>query len=188
MASCRQQTGDAMRSVWYGFGMPVIRAFLLALLLSMPAVGTAAPGDEEFDLGYTAFAARKYDEALKWWQLAAEKNHLRAQNGLGVLYRDGDVGEPDKARAAHWFGLSAENGYAFAMYSLAMLYRDGEGVERDDIEAHKWFNLAATLNFDPKSVFQRDLIARRMKAEDVAEAQRRAQEWINTFFFGRSST
>ena len=146
-----------------------------------------AAGDEEFDRGYESFASRDYAAAVDWWLKAAEKNHARAQNGLGVLYRDGDLGEPDKKRAAYWFQQSANNGYAFAMYSLALLYRDGEGVERDDIEAHKWFNLASALNFDPRAEFQRDLIARRMSPEDIAEAQKRAQDWLNKFFFGSVS-
>ena len=102
---------------------------------------------------------------LTLWHKAAELGHMRAQNGLGVLYRDGDAGKPDKKRAAYWFRRSAENGYVYAMYSLAMLYRDGDGVARNDVEAHMWFDLASSLNFDPKAIFQRDLIARRMDAE-----------------------
>ena len=73
------------------------------------------------------------------------------------------------------------------MFSLALLYRDGEGVAQDDIEAHKWFDLASALNFDPRALFQRDLIARRMTSEQVAESQKRAQEWLNAFFFGGAS-
>jgi len=41
---------------------------------------------------------------------------------------------------------------------------------------------------DPKAEFQRDLIERRMRSEDVAEAEARAQQWLNKFFFGNSST
>lgn len=169
--------------------MRFLRPLLIAALLAwVAAAAHAAPGEEAFDKGYTAFAARDYDEAAKWWRQAAKVGHARAQNGLGVLYRDGDLGEPDKRQAAYWFRNSAENGYAFAMYSLALLYRDGDGVERDDIEAHKWFNLASTINFDPKAAFQRDLIARRMRPADIEEAENRAQVWINNFFFGGAST
>lgn len=166
------------------FVLPIAVAFFVT---ANAASAWAAAGDDEFDRGYDAFVSRDYAEAVKWWKQAAEKGHARAQNGLGVLYRDGDLGEPDKKAAAHWFRRSAENGYVYAMYSLGLLYRDGDGVARDDIEAHKWFNLASTLNFDPKAQFQRDLIARRMSREAIAEAERRAQEWFNAFFFGGSS-
>ncbi|UCD69836.1 MAG: sel1 repeat family protein [Betaproteobacteria bacterium] len=168
--------------------MSVLRQFVLAFFLATTAMHAwAAAGDEEFDRGYDAFVSRDYAKAMQWWQQAAQKEHVRAQNGLGVLYRDGDLGEPDKKRAAYWFRRSAENGYVYAMYSLAMLYRDGDGVARDDVEAHKWFNLASALNFDPKAQFQRDLIARRMSPDAVAEAEKRAQEWLDAFFFGSSS-
>lgn len=164
--------------------MGLIRAITIVVLIASTAFVVAAnPGDAEFDEGYEAFTSRDYTATLTLWHKAAEKGHIRAQNGLGVLYRDGDAGEADKKRAAYWFRRSAENGYAFAMYSLAILYRDGDGVGRNDVEAHMWFDLASTLNFDPKSVFQRDLVARRMNSEQVAEAERRAQEWINEFFF-----
>ena len=178
----------AMPRVWYCLAMRLINTLVFAAFIAVSALSAwAAAGDDEFDRGYESFVSRDYEAAVQWWQRAAEKEHARAQNGLGVLYRDGDLGEPDPKRAAEWFRRSAENGYAFAMYSLALLYRDGEGVEQNDIEAHKWFNLASVLNFDPRSAFQRDLIARRMKSEDVAEAEKGAQEWINAFFFGGSS-
>ena len=168
--------------------MRFVRELIFALLLATIAVHAwAAAGEEEFDLGYDAFVSRDYAAAKQWWEKAAGKGHARAQNGLGVLFRDGDLGEPDKKAAAFWFRRSAENGYVYAMYSLGLLYRDGDGVMRDDIEAHKWFNLASALNFDPKAQFQRDLIARRMSREAIEEAERRAQEWLNAFFFGRSS-
>lgn len=169
--------------------MKLMRVLTIAILMAGAAfAASAAPGDVEFDKGYDAFTARDYANTLILWHKAAEMGHMRAQNGLGVLYRDGDAGEPDMKRAAYWFRRSAENGYAFAMYSLAMLYRDGQGVARNDVEAYMWFELASTLNFDPKAAFQRDLIAKRMKAEQVEEAQNRAQEWINQFFFaGKSS-
>jgi TPR repeat protein len=164
--------------------MTLIRCVLAAAVALCTMAAWAAPGDAEFDRGYELFVAGDYQGASKLWKAAAEKGHPRAQNGLGVLYRDGDLGESDKKQAAYWFRQSAENGYAFAMYSLGLLLRDGDGVMRDDIEAHKWFDLASALNFDPKAQFQRDLISRRMSREAIAEARRRAQEWLNRFFFG----
>jgi TPR repeat protein len=166
----------------------LIAILFFALFLAVTATqALAGAGQEEFDQGYEAFLSRDYPTAVQWWEKAAAKGHARAQNGLGVLYRDGDLGKPDPKKAAYWFHRSAENGYAYAMYSLAILYRDGEGVTRDDIEAYKWFDVASAINFDPKAQFQRDLVAQRMSPEAVTEAQKRAQEWINAFFFGKSS-
>ena len=167
--------------------MRLIHAITVAVLITCSGLAASAdPGDPEFDKGYEAFTSRDYKTTLTWWHKAAEMDHARAQNGLGVLYRDGDAGEPDNKRAAYWFRRSAENGYAFAMYSLAILYRDGDGVVQNDVEAHMWFELASTINYDPKAKFQRGLVARRMNAEQVADAERRAQLWINKFFFAGS--
>ena len=133
-----------LRAVWYCFAMKILRTLVFAVFMALYTFNAlAAPGDEEFDRGYESFVARDYVAAVKWWEAAAELEHERAQNGLGVLYRDGDLGEPDMKKAVYWFKRSAQNGYAFAMYSLAILYRNGDGVERDDIEAHKWFDLSS---------------------------------------------
>ena len=167
--------------------MKLATALFCALFLAIVTTqALAAAGEQEFDQGYEAFLSRDFATAAQWWKKAAEKGNARAQNGLGVLYRDGDLGEPDPKQAAYWFHRSAENGYAFAMFSLGILYRDGEGVPRDDIEAYKWFDIASAINFDPKSEFQRDLLAQRMSPEAITEAKRRAQEWFNAFFFGKS--
>jgi TPR repeat protein len=166
----------------------LVTSALCALFLAAVTMqALAAGGEEEFDEGYKAFLSHDFATAAQWWKKAAGKGNARAQNGLGVLYRDGDLGKPDPKQAAYWFHESAENGYAYAMFSLGILYRDGEGVPRDDIEAYKWFDVASAINFDPKAAFQRNLIAQRMSPEAIAEAKRRAQDWLNGFFFGNSS-
>jgi hypothetical protein len=64
------------------------------------------------------------------------------------------------------------------------LYARGEGgTPQDNVSAHMWFNLAAarfpasdTRNRDV-AVRSRDVVAGKMTAEQIAEAQRRAREW-----------
>ncbi len=161
------------------------RYFIVAFLfLSLPVLANAEPGDADFDKGYDEFAAKNFDEAARYWRTAAQRGHIRAQNGLAVLLRDGDLGEPDKTQAAFWFRKAADAGYAYAMYSLGILYRDGEGVTQNDTQAYKWFFLASTINFDEKANFQKELLARRMSGDQVESAQNDAQGWINNFFFG----
>ena len=64
-----------------------------------------------------------------------------------------------------------------------LLYAQGEGAPQDNVSAHMWFNLAAarfpasdTRNRDV-AVKSRDVVAGKMTAEQIAEAQRRAREW-----------
>ena len=57
----------------------------------------------------------------------------------------------------------------------------GRGVTQDYVLAHMWYNLAAA-RLPPgedgdMAVRNRDLIAKRMTPEQIAEAQRLAREW-----------
>ncbi len=66
-----------------------------------------------------------------------------------------------------------------ALYNLGIMYSTGShGVPCDMIEAHKWFNLAAAQGHEPSSWCRAD-IADEMTARDIAEAQRRAREWLS---------
>ena len=63
-----------------------------------------------------------------------------------------------------------------AMAGLGQLYLQGIGVLEDYVEAHRWFNLAAS-HGDGKAADERDTLAQRMTAQQVAAAQRLAREW-----------
>ena len=53
-----------------------------------------------------------------------------------------------------------------------------DGVDVDLIEAHKWFNLAS-LSGCTEAQQCRAEIADEMTAREIAEAQRRAREWLS---------
>ncbi len=65
-----------------------------------------------------------------------------------------------------------------AYFDLGVAYSTGShGMECDLIEAHKWFNLAAARGHD-EAAFCRADISEEMTAREIAEAQRRAREWL----------
>ena len=73
---------------------------------------------------------------------------------------------------------AAAQGDVSAYYDLGVAYSTGShGVDCDLIEAHKWFNLAA-VNGHAEAQMCRADIADEMTARDIAEAQRRAREWL----------
>ncbi len=73
---------------------------------------------------------------------------------------------------------AAAQGDIAAYYDLGVAYSTGShGVSCDLIEAHKWFNLAAVLGHEESQWCRAD-IAEEMTAREIAEAQRRAREWI----------
>lgn len=73
---------------------------------------------------------------------------------------------------------AAASGDSSALFDLGVAYSTGShGVECDLVEAHKWFNLAAVGGHDEAAHCRAD-IADEMTAREIAEAQRRAREWL----------
>ena len=74
---------------------------------------------------------------------------------------------------------AAAAGDTIAYYDLGVAYSTGShGVNCDLIEAHKWFNLAAVSGHEEASWCRSD-ISEEMTAREIAEAQRRAREWLS---------
>jgi TPR repeat protein len=73
---------------------------------------------------------------------------------------------------------AAAQGDISAYYDLGVAYSTGShGVACDLIEAHKWFNLASVSGHSEAQMCRAD-ISDEMSAREIAEAQRRAREWI----------
>lgn len=77
------------------------------------------------------------------------------------------------------FLAAAASGDAIAYYELGVASSTGShGVECDLIEAHKWFNLAAVGGHE-EAQHCRAEVADEMTAREIAEAQRRARQWLS---------
>ena len=87
-----------------------------------------------------------WDNAIKWYQEAAEKDENEAKYDLGLIYEK----FKDNQRASMWFSQAvneyrklAENDDAIAQYKLGMAYVAGRGVEKDGQQALMWITKAA---------------------------------------------
>ena len=80
------------------------------------------------------------------------------------------------AEAVKWYRRAAEQGHAGAQFNLGVMYANGDAVPQDYVAAHTFFNLAGAKG-DEDARKQRDRIASRMTAAQIAEAQRRARAW-----------
>lgn len=124
-----------------------------------------------------------WDEAVKWYRLAAEQGNAEAQNNLGDMYYSSRGLPQDDTEAVKWYRLAAEQGNARAQNSLGLKYEFGYGVPQDYVTAHKWFNLAAAnaSSSDPGirelAILNRDIVAKKMTPDQIAEAQKLAREW-----------
>lgn len=117
------------------------------------------------------------DEALKWYKLAADQDHGMAANNLGVMYANGWGVPQSDEEAFRWYSLAAEHGVIDAQIVLAERFASGFGVTPDNVQAHKWLGIAAALG-DLDAENRRDDIASRMTADEIAEAERLANAWL----------
>ena len=93
------------------------------------------------------------------------------------MYEEGDIGPRDYAQAARWYRKAAERvpdrgGAGVARNSLGFLYMDGLGVPQDRVTAYMYFALS-------NSTSNMEWAASKMTVSQVAEAQRRAKEWMD---------
>jgi hypothetical protein len=76
-----------------------------------------------------------------------------------------------------WLAAACE-GQAGACFDLGVAFSTGSnGAPCDLIEAHKWFNLAAARGHEEAAHCRAD-ISDEMTAREIAEAQRRARQWL----------
>ena len=113
---------------------------------------------------------------MKWFRLAAEQGDRRFQWYLGHIYAEGRVVARDYGEAEKWSRLSAEQGHLMAQFQLGEMYLDGTGVTRDKVQAYVWFSLAARHGY-PEGAKYRDSLAKKMSPEQIAEGQRKVEEW-----------
>jgi uncharacterized protein len=114
----------------------------------------AQKGDAEAqcDLGWLCDQGKgvqtNREEAMKWYQKAAEQGHPRAQYYLGCAYTNGVGGLPsDKVKAFEFCARAAEQECAAAEFYVASAYESGdgpgEGGASDHILATNWYTKAA---------------------------------------------
>src|SRR3569623_2938533 len=73
---------------------------------------------------------------------------------------------------------AAAAGDVSAYFDLGVAFSTGSHCDTCDlIEAHKWFNLAAAQGHDEAAWCRAD-ISEEMPAREIAEAQRRARQWL----------
>ena len=126
-------------------------------------------------------------EAVLWFAKAAAQGNLWGEFHLALMYLVGKGVPSNSELAASWMRKAAEQGFPFALSALGVMYERGHGVPQDNVQAYKWCSLAAD-NLDvamakkehETAVRNRDAIAAKMTAAQIAEAQKLAREWTPT--------
>lgn len=122
-------------------------------------------------------------EGASWYRKAADQGDDVALYNLGGMYFGGRGVPQDSAEAAKWYREAADQGNALAPYNLGVMYVNGEGVPRDLVQSYMWFSIAlarlpaSDTERRNQAANARDAVAYSMAPEQIAEAQRLAQEW-----------
>ena len=151
-------------------------ALLLASLWSAPLASA-----NEFTDGERAYARADYARAGAIFSRRAERGDAAAQTYLGYMYAQGRGVPRDDVEAAHWLRRAADQGYPAAQFLLGQMVDKGHGVKQDFVEAEVWLDLAAA-HAEPKLrdywARIRDAVASKLTRAELAEAQKRALEWL----------
>ena len=110
------------------------------------SVMTAAAIGKLLRQGMAHDKAGRYAQAARCYRLAAMMGDDKAQNNLGVLYKDGQGVSQDYAEAARWFSKAARKGNVLAQSNLAWLFQNGLGVEKDYPKAMRLYRQCAARN------------------------------------------
>ena len=117
-------------------------------------------------------------------RVRADAGDADAQSSLGLMCAIGRGVPKDYTQSVSWYRKAAEQGNALAQYNLGANYEFGDGVPQDFVSAHLYYNLAASrsVGVDQKTfaVF-RDRVAAKMTPQQIADAQKRASEWVAAF-------
>jgi len=117
-----------------------------------------------------------YQQASRWYQVAAEQGQPEAEYNLGVLYFEGQGVMQDFRIAARWYRLAAEQGERDAQFNLAGLYASGRGVAEDYLTAYQWLEVAAGAG-EPDASKAQERIAGKMTSQQIHQARGLATAW-----------
>jgi len=155
----------------------MMRRLLLAATAALLLPVGAAWADA-FEDGVAAERRGDGAEAVRLYRLAAEQGIAAARYVLGLMYASGHGVPRDYAEAIRWLRLAAAQEYGNAQYVLGLMYASGLGVPQDYVRARMWFNIAVAAGGVPNAATYRDMIAKVMTPEQIAEAQKLARECL----------
>ena len=122
-------------------------------------------------------------EGLRLMRRAAIRGHVCSQAALGVYHMMGyfDVAQ-DLDKAEKWLRKAAEEEYSVAHRMLAELHSGRFGGEAEFVEALRWAIIREKFHPHdriPKLIREiRDRILPLMTPQQIAEAERRANDWL----------
>lgn len=111
--------------------------------LSPPESSETIPGEQDYDAGLRAYAARQYQQSLEAFCRAGETGHIKAQFLCGQMYRQGIGTEQSDKRALTWYKRAAKQGHLDSQLLCAAMCEEGRGTDVHLKRALQWYEQAA---------------------------------------------
>ncbi len=86
-----------------------------------------------------------YATAVKYYRIAADQGHAKAQSYLGICYETGKGVPQNYGEALKYYRIAADQGDTLAQTCLGLCYEFGKGVPQNYGEALKYYRMAADL-------------------------------------------
>lgn len=134
-------------------------ARLSEIVLALPIYATLA--EENYELAQLSLAqcyrmgigtVVNEQEAVKWYEKAAELGVPEAQYYVGCYCKKGEIAPKDEKRARELFQKSGESNFSLAQLELGSCYFHGKGVEEDKAAAVLWWEKASEQDI-PEAMF-----------------------------------
>jgi len=128
---------------------PTARKFTAKDLMEMAeSFDTSTPERQKLAIRLFWQAANEgHQDAIRWLQKAADKNHADAQVALGYCYAFGQGVAKDEKTAFEWYKKAAEQGDMQGQFRLGRSYLEGSGVETNREVGISWIRKAADKNY-----------------------------------------
>jgi TPR repeat protein len=118
-----------------------------------------------------------YEQALVYFERAAEQDSGTAINHLGEMYRFGWGVEIDYAKAMQWYIKGVEINHVLSVHNIAEMYYQGTGAAKNNMVAFDWFKRGAALNISHSQFFLGQMY---QKGEGVPKDLTKANHWYYT--------
>lgn len=126
-----------------------------------------------------------FEEAYRWYALAAEHDLTLAELRLGGLYEAGQGVDQDLSKALMWYYKAAKRGNPEAQYRVGLMFLEGKGVEQNATRAALWVRKAA---YQGAKQAQHQLGLLYLKGEGVAQDDVAAYAWLSIALVHQSVT
>ena len=156
-----------IKEIILGFGVPfyfLYYAFWQGRNRIPETVKKAELGDLESQLqlalhySWGEKAEPNFEEAFKWYMIAAEQGDAGALHNLGCMYLTGNGVEECPKKAFKLFYKSAEIGFENAQHSVGKMLYEGVGTQTNRGEAINWLRLAAQQGHKEAEAFLNNIL------------------------------